>query len=137
MDANHVQSARIRNWSETAIWSELGKRASDDAETVRALLTTHMPLIEKILSAGGTSPLDFTLHDSGHAFRVAERMAQVIPGDTLSQLSTYELALLLFAAYLHDIGMTPERKLVELTYKFLLTGDQDEHFAKEQKELER
>src|SRR5579862_956848 len=108
MDSEHLQMTRANRWSLTSLWLELSKRHSDDAEAVRAVLTVHLPVIEKILSVGGTSPVDFTLHDGGHAFRVANRMVEIIPRDVLSQLSIYELALLLLSAYLHDIGMTPE-----------------------------
>lgn len=85
-----------------------------------------MPVIQGVLAQGGTSALDFTLHDSGHAFRVAQRMEQVIPIDVLPRLSSYELALLLLSAYLHDIGMTPERRKVNLHYQFLLTANSGE-----------
>jgi len=75
-----------------------------------------------VLKSGGTAPTDFTLHDEGHAFRVAERMAQIMPAETIEGLSSYELAFLLFSAYLHDIGMTPKRRKVSLHYNYLLTG---------------
>jgi len=71
------------------------------------------PDIERVLSSAGTSPLDFTLHDAEHSFRVAEWMAKIVPGDVLEKLSGYELALLLLSAYLHDIGMTPEQARVQ------------------------
>jgi len=96
-----------------------------------------MPQIEKILAVGGTAPLDFTLHDAGHSFRVAERMSQIIPSDVLPELSVYELALLLLSAYLHDIGMTPERRAVEAVYQFLLTGDHEPTWIEERKEFDK
>jgi hypothetical protein len=52
-------------------------------------------------------------------------MAEIIPTDVLTKLSSYELALLLFSAYLHDIGMTPARRKVTLHYGFLLTGNKE------------
>jgi len=137
VNTTNTEQGRSRNWDQTSLWSELQKRTSTDAEAVRAVLVINMPQIEQILSAGGTSPLDFTLHDAGHAFRVAERMSQIIPADVLPQLSVYELALLLLSAYLHDIGMTPERRSVQSVYRFLLTGDHDKAWATEQKELEK
>jgi hypothetical protein len=131
------EQGQARNWNQTALWLELQNRTSGDAGIVCAALAISMPQIEKILAVGGTAPLDFTLHDAGHSFRVAERMSQIIPEDLMAQLSVYELALLLLSAYLHDIGMTPERRSVEAVYKFLLTGDHDKSWAAEQKELER
>ena len=53
-----------------------------------------MPQIEAILAHGGTSPTDFTFHDAGHAFRVAQRMAEITPPQTLDGLCPYELAFL-------------------------------------------
>ncbi|WP_437582039.1 HD domain-containing protein [Sorangium sp. So ce887] len=82
-----------------------------------------MPKIQRVLDQGGTPLLDFTLHDAGHAFRVAERMAEVVPPDVLSQLSGYELGLLLLSAYLHDIGMTPERSKFVAHRAYLITGE--------------
>ncbi len=83
-----------------------------------------MPEIERVLHSGGTAPPEFTLHDEEHAFRVAERMVDVIPRDVLSALSEFELALLLLSAYLHDIGMTPERAKVKQILRYLETGDE-------------
>jgi len=81
-----------------------------------------MPQIQTVLASGGTSPKDFSLHDQGHSFRVAERM-QAIAGDVIVILSAFELSLLLLSAYLHDIGMTPEFKKVHAHYNYLLTGE--------------
>src|SRR5262249_16684962 len=77
------------------------------------------------MMAGGTAPLDFTLHDAQHGFRVAQRMVDLIPRDSLSALSPQEIALLLMSAYLHDIGMIPERKRIEHYHHYLLTGRSD------------
>ena len=53
-------------------------------------LERRMPRIEVILKSGGTSPNDFTLHDEGHSYRVAERM-YAIAGDVVQILSSFEL----------------------------------------------
>jgi len=108
-------------WKQTRIWSELANKRTPEADSVRATLEICMPDIERVLAGGGTAPLDFTLHDVGHSFRVAERMAEITPTDVFPGLSTYELALLLLSAYLHDIGMTPEQRKVQTLYtSFLL-----------------
>ncbi len=80
-----------------------------------------MPKIQTVLSSGGTSPKDFTLHDAGHSFRVAQRMERVA-SDAMGALSPFELSLLLLSAYLHDIGMTPEVKKVDAHFNHLLTA---------------
>ena len=64
-------------------------------------------------------------------------MAEIIPDDVLPQLSTYELALLLLSAYLHDIGMTPEQRKVQTLYTYLLTNDPQDLPELEKKEFEK
>jgi len=118
-----MTTALLTSWAQTEIWKALSDRNSLEDELVKATLNLEMPKIEAVLASGGTAPLDFTLHDAGHSFRVAERMAQIIPASAFAGLSTYELALLLLAAYLHDIGMTPERGKVAGVYNYLLTGE--------------
>ncbi len=81
-----------------------------------------MPEIERVLNAGGTAALDFTLHDAEHSFRVAKWMAEIVGDDVLGKLSAYELALLLLSAYLHDIGMTPEQGRVQRHWRHLVFG---------------
>src|SRR5260370_38367633 len=97
------------SWEQTTLWAQLKQRSGPKAEEARKVLQTCLPPIESILHSGGSAPSDFTLHDEQHAFRVAERMIDVIPVDVLPTLSELELALLLLSAYLHDIGMRPRR----------------------------
>lgn len=111
-------------WTDTQIWKELEKKQGENEGAVRTFLKGFLPNIETVLTSGGTSPKDFTLHDAGHAFRVAKRMGDIV-GDILNKLSLYELALLLLSAYLHDIGMTPEQRKVSNHYKYLLTGEKE------------
>ena len=117
-------SKNHQTWKDTMLWQTLTEHRADaaDLESVRATLSKCMPDIERILSSAGTSPLDFTLHDSGHSFRVAQQMAQLVGSDLLPKLSYYEIALLLLAAYLHDIGMSPEQKRVFSHYSYLISG---------------
>ena len=111
-------------WTDTQIWKELEGKQGDVGEAAQTFLKEFMPKIEGVLTSGATSPKDFTLHDAEHSFRVAERMAD-IAGNILSELSIYELALLLLSAYLHDIGMTPKEGKVNNHYKYLLTGEEE------------
>jgi Histidine kinase-, DNA gyrase B-, and HSP90-like ATPase len=111
------------NWKETTLWKLIQENQSSLASSVSRTLNECMPNIQTILEKGGTAATDFTLHDGGHAFRVAERMCQITPDDVLKGLSVYELAFLLLSAYLHDIGMTPELRKVTTHYNFLLTGE--------------
>lgn len=112
----------FKGWKETKLWAALSGRGDAGAEEIRALLVLWMPDIEAIIGSGGSSPTDFTLHDERHAFRVAQRMVDIIPAETLPKLSIYEVALLLLSAYLHDIGMTPPLGKVRGFHDLLLTG---------------
>jgi hypothetical protein len=110
------------SWKETRLWRVLTEAPEGEAAKVRATLERWMPDIEKILLAADTAPRDFTLHDATHSLRVAEWMARIIPDDVLTQLSSYEIALLLLSAYLHDIGMTPAQGHVHRHWRHLVFG---------------
>jgi len=110
-------------WSETTLWLLLSKSQKPEDQAILNLLQRSLPRIETILGSAGTSPHAFTLHDADHSFRVAQRIAEVIPANVLPKLASYELALLLLAAYVHDIGMTPEEQKVTSHYDYLLTGE--------------
>ncbi|HWW75779.1 MAG TPA: hypothetical protein VNZ44_10300, partial [Pyrinomonadaceae bacterium] len=118
-----VLSGEMSGWRSTLLWAYLEQSRAAEAGAVKNALETCMPDIQKVLAKTGTAPLDFTLHDEGHGFRVAQRMAEIIPENVLGRLTAYELALLLLSAYLHDIGMTPARKKVTAHYNYLLTGE--------------
>jgi hypothetical protein len=110
-------------WEQTYLWDQLNARSGHEAQEARRVASSCLPEIERLLHSGGTAPLDFTLHDEEHSFRVAQRMTEIIPQDVLPALSEYELALLLLSAYLHDIGMTPERGRVKEIYRYFATGE--------------
>jgi HD superfamily phosphodiesterase len=111
------------DWEQTRLWIALQKKIDSEAKSSQILLLKWMPKIETILTSGGTAATDFTLHDAGHSFRVAERMADIIPKEVLSKLSSFDLTLLLFSSYLHDIGMTPDQKRVKQHFNYLLSGE--------------
>src|ERR1041384_2463073 len=103
----------VESWKQTELWkaidsrtkdADAGRRAVADEVTLR--LRNILPDIERVLAKGETAAADFTLHDEGHGYRVAQRIAHLL-GSNLEHLSSSELALLLLSAYLHDIGMTP------------------------------
>jgi hypothetical protein len=117
-----VRKASLPHWQTTALWRAMATKSSQHGVAVRKTLESWMDSVEVVLAKGGTSPLNFTLHDDGHAFRVAETMVKIIPQSTIRRLSVYELALLLLSAYLHDIGMTPAYGQVLSHYNFLMVG---------------
>jgi len=122
----------LKDWTETKLYRLIVRYAERDqvGAAARHTLDHTMPEIQKVLQQGGTAPTDFTLHDAQHSFRVAERMVE-IAGETLEHLCGYELALLLLSAYLHDIGMTPQKRRVKGLYCYLLT-DQPVDLAPEE-----
>jgi hypothetical protein len=112
-------------WKATRLWSEFSARVGSEASDVRTALERWMPDIVRVLASGSNSPKDFTLHDADHAYRVSEWMPRLMPEGVLEALSDFELALLLLAAHLHDIGMTPAVEKVRRHREFLLVGRAD------------
>jgi HD-GYP domain-containing protein (c-di-GMP phosphodiesterase class II) len=112
-------------WKQTWLWKTLeerkGAKGNGHADSISRTVNDWMDEMVPVLAAGGTSPKDFTLHDTGHSLRVAGRIADLVP-DTVT-LSDYELGLLLLAAFGHDIGMTPARGKVRDHYRFLFSND--------------
>ena len=123
-------------WSETRLWKSLSSWSTEANRSIILTLENCLPDIETILRSSGTSSYQFTLHDDQHAFRVSERMIDLLPSEFLEQSSEIELALLLLAAYLHDIGMTPNRELTRRHWQYLITGDQRLLDPSEQRELQ-
>lgn len=108
-------------WAGTQLWALITSRSDMDQRVLQTLQNT-LPAIESVLRLGGTMPSRFTLHDQDHAFRVAERMFELLPPSMLDNASDTELALLLLSAYLHDVGMTPEQSLADRHWKHILLG---------------
>lgn len=108
-------------WQNTWLWGTLEKRAKTSSHAAELILIVKscMQKMVTILESGGTSPNDFTLHDSKHAFRVANRIEDLITPPIRRNISDYEVALLLLSAYGHDIGMTPERNKVNAHHRYL------------------
>jgi hypothetical protein len=111
-----------KSWTETELWKLLQRRG-EPSSAIQHYLKSWLDEVELLLSKGGTAPLDFTLHDDEHSFRVAERMRKLIPEKTITRLSDFEIGLLLKSAYLHDIGMNPRRDIVSNVRDFILTGE--------------
>jgi hypothetical protein len=109
-------------WEASRLWQILGARRGPDVDEVKATVTLCLKRAHEILDKAETAAKDFTLHDSDHSLRVAENMSKIIPQEMLGELSDYELAFLLLSAYLHDIGMHPERSRITAHYEFLLTA---------------
>ena len=48
---------------------------------------------------------EYTLHDYTHSISILNIAANIIPEQTLNSLNNIELSLIIFSAFLHDIGM--------------------------------
>jgi hypothetical protein len=59
---------------------------------------------------------EFTLHDGDHLFRVLNLMEKLLTEQTIKNLSSPELMLLILSSFFHDIGMSPDENEV-LTWK--------------------
>src|SRR6266567_4649136 len=94
--------------TETQLFKLLRKRESSDgfeaaqiSSRVNGVVEEAWPLLHQI---SRSFPF-YTLHDPEHSFRVA-------------QLNSIELSILLYAAYLHDIGYGVERSGVSAMAQF-------------------
>lgn len=119
-----IDRAYLRDWQHSRIWNALNDRTRKEADDVCLAVGQILPDIQHLLSSADTSPPDFTLHDSQHSFRVAERMAE-LAGGVIEAMSAYELAFLLLSAYLHDMGMSPPQRYVDQHFTFALCGRSD------------
>ncbi len=99
-----------------------GFEAAEVSSRVNAVAVEAWPLLQQV---SRSFPL-YTLHDPDHSFRVAENMARVIPKRTLAQLSSIEISILLYAAYLHDIGMSATQ---DELYAWLKSNDYEAFIA--------
>ena len=131
MTDHAAQKAAVPGWEQSKLWAELQRKRDSDSEGQKILSGLQQVLepVQILLQSSSTSPKDFTLHDAAHAFRVAEMMTILVPGDVAEQLSLFELALLLMSAYCHDIGMVPSRSKERSTLDYLLTGHSEELLA--------
>ena len=107
-----------KSWMDTNLWRFIQERDSGSHEYL-TYLKSSLDDVESLSTHASTSPLDFTLHDNLHSYRVAQRMTEILSKATIDKMSTCELALLLSSAYLHDIGMNPKRSVVGEIKEFL------------------
>lgn len=72
------------------------------SEQVKKVVAHVAPLLARVPE----KMPEFTLHDPNHGAKIVELMAQILPADTRERLNVVELSTLIYAAYLHDLGMT-------------------------------
>ena len=76
----------------------------------------------------------YTLHDERHAKRVLDYMHDLLPEKVVENLSTMEIALLVMAAYVHDLGMCVDKQRVDSMRPLELEPEPDG--AKERRDWE-
>jgi molecular chaperone HtpG len=91
-----------------ALFARLKKREVTDgfspgeiSSGVRSILVESAQLLNQVCRFFP----QYTLHDAGHGHRVVENMAKILPPETLDNLNSIELSILIYSGYLHDIGM--------------------------------
>lgn len=117
-----MSGGKGRTWEDTRLWRALADRADEVSRNTRLVLSRVLPDVETVLDHGDSMPWNFTLHDSEHSWRVAERMADIAEG-LLQEISPYDIGLLLMSAYLHDIGMTPPVGKVSSHFTYVISGE--------------
>jgi hypothetical protein len=120
-----VEDRRVPHWQDNRLWKVLEQRESQPGERLRNALGRFMPQVEHILESGGSAATTFTLHDAEHSRRVAERIFDLAGESLIEEMDSYDIGLLLFAAFLHDIGMTPPMAKPQGVVDYLLTGESD------------
>ncbi|HII02884.1 TPA: chaperone protein [Methanosarcinaceae archaeon] len=97
------------------------------SQNIFSVVCKAAPLLERVPE----NMPEFTLHNANHSIHVIENIERIVPYEILEQLNAIEISILIYAAYLHDIGMTAspdERKHIIETdseFKKLLTSKEE------------
>jgi len=94
----------IKRIEETVLWKKLESQNDTKAKPLIAQLTHLCEEASDRMKAMPTTSPQYTLHDESHFLRVTELMAMVL-GESIDQLNSIELCLLILSAYYHDQGM--------------------------------
>ncbi len=110
--------------------NEEKKKTSIVDNEISKNITSVVDKVSSLLERIPINMPEFTLHNANHSLHVIKNMEDLIPPETLKQLNTVEISILIYAAYLHDIGMissSDERKQIIKTNKFkkLLTSNEE------------
>ncbi len=87
------------------------------SENLKIILSESIPILAQTRSY---LP-EYTLHDYTHSISIINIAADIIPEQTLNSLNNIELSLIIFSAFLHDIGMAcseTERNKIIITDDF-------------------
>lgn len=94
------------DYKATKIYQELEEREKVSRtgliEKVDEVIAQTAPLLETI---GRGTFYDYTLHNPLHSRKLMHLAGYVIPDETMKQLSSLELAVMMMSFYMHDLGM--------------------------------
>lgn len=71
------------------------------SQNIISVVSKVAPLLDRVPE----NMPEFTLHNANHSIHVIENIERITPSETLKQLNAIEISILIYAAYLHDIGM--------------------------------
>jgi HD superfamily phosphodiesterase len=77
-------------------------RPDGTADKVREFIRVATPMVDLII-AGPFK--EYTLHNRDHAKKLIHLAGEIIAEETLTQLSSLELLVIVYSAFLHDMGM--------------------------------
>jgi len=106
---------RVRALDESKLFRQLNEVSTDDP-TARGLLASNVRWVvdhAQIISDQIVRRLpQYTLHQGTHLWNVLAIIEELLPDETLQQLSPLECALCILAAFTHDLGMVmPDEEL--------------------------
>ena len=98
-------------YSETKLYKLLSDKDKNKNTGLREKVDVLIEHVTPILNSIGSGTFhDYTLHTPVHSRKLLHLAEYIIPEETLNQLSLLELAVLIMAFYLHDIGMAVDEK---------------------------
>ena len=104
-----------KTYFETALYKRLESFEDKDAlNKVNKMIEIVDPFMELV---GHDAFDNFTIHTSKHSVNLMGYASEIIPAETLANLSSVEIMILIYAFYIHDIGMAISYKDCDNIYK--------------------
>lgn len=114
------------------IYKELKMRCEEDVSLAAVLALVHS-IGEDAISLSKAIILnmpEYTLHDENHIYNMLYLAGKIIPQNVMSNLSTPDLMMIILSVFLHDIGMSPNKELVQ-AWKGQLEKEDEEKYKDE------
>lgn len=102
-------------YKETLIYKQL--EVLDDAESL-SKVNQMIKIVTPYLDLIGRDAFDnFTIHHARHSINLMGYASEIIPKETMERLSCVEIMILIYAFYIHDIGMAVSYRDCDAIYK--------------------